>query len=110
LEDQIGQVALAQMIDEVGGSGLRRRVESHVERSLAGERKSTMRIVELQCIQTQIDHDAVDSLPIVALEVAGNLGIRTVYQFHPISETTQSSSGTGQGSRVSIDPEKAPVR
>src|SRR5205807_5164972 len=66
VEEEPGELRLAERVHQVRRRGCRRRIEAHVQRPLAREAEASVRHAQLRRAQTQVDEDAVHVFPAVS--------------------------------------------
>src|ERR1700722_338653 len=60
MEQEIGQLALRQAVDQIGRGSVEARIQSHVQRGRTLERKAVLRIEKLIGADPQIGKDSID--------------------------------------------------
>jgi hypothetical protein len=105
-----GQLALAGLVDQVGGPQGPRGVHPHVERALAPEAEAALGAIELRRAHAQVEQGAAGLGVPEFVEHRRQAVEPGVAQGHPVTETAQALARGGQGVGVLVEADDHQVR
>ncbi len=102
LEQQVGQFAFGQRVDQIGG-GRPAAAHAHVERAIAAEREAARRIVELEGRHAEVEHHAIQGGDAVLRQQIQHVAELAMDQMQTAGKARGQTGAAGDRLGIAVD-------